>query len=148
MKVLTNHFLLKMIVIISDYFSSMMIAILFTFSELFNFKKKTVERKLISLLKNLFLINLSASYFLILSIISVIQISAFSKTLLSNFLKFLSLILTFSDFFDAVLISLLAFFVSQNMCLCCSKQLIKDSDICCFHLNEYQKCFCCESNKT
>ena len=140
-----------------------MIVILFTLSESLDSEKKSVERELVSFekimsfflsavlvfsVKNLFLTDLSAFYFSVFFVISVIQTSAFLKALLSDFLRSLSLILTSSNSLDVMLASLLVSLADQNMCLHYSKQLIEDSEIHCFCLNEYQKCFCCESNKT
>ena len=105
----------------TDCLSIMMIVILLTSPGSFDFKKKMIEKKLVSLLKNSFLINLSAFCLSIFSVILMIQISAFLKALLSDFLKSLSLISASSDLSDAVLAGLLISLVSQNMCLCCSK---------------------------
>src|SRR5436190_20230289 len=103
MKVQTDHLISKMITIIIEHFNFQMIAILFTLSESLDFKKRDIERKLIFfeeimssslftvfvfLMKNLFLTDLLAFYFLILSIILMIQFSAFLKALFSNFSKF------------------------------------------------------------
>ena len=152
MKVQTDYFVSETVVIITEHLSFQMIAAFFTLSESLDFKKKNVERELafsekimssflltvlVFLMKNSFLTDSSAFHRLIFSVISMIQISAFSKILLSDFLKFLFLISTLSSSFNAVLTDLLILLVDQNMCLHCSKQLIEDSEICCSHLNEY-----------
>ena len=99
MKVQTDHLISKMITIIIEHFNFQMIAILFTLSESLHFKKRDIERKLIFfeeimssslftvfvfLMKNLFLTDLLAFYFLILSIILMIQFSASLKVLFSD----------------------------------------------------------------
>ena len=162
MKVQTDHSISEMIAIMIEHFSFQMIMIFFTFSEFLDFKKKSIKRELMSSekimsfflltvlafsMKNLFLTDLLTFHFLIFSVILMIQTSVSSEILFSDSLKFLFLISAFLNFLNAVLTDLLTSLVDQNMCLCCSKQLIKDSEICCFCFNEYQKCFCCESNK-
>ena len=41
----------------------------------------------------------------------------------------------------------ISFLKRQSMCLCCSKQLAKNSLICCSHLNEFVKCCQCADEK-
>jgi len=74
--------------------------------------------------KILFLTDSLMFHSLIFSVISMIQTSVSSETLLSDSSEFLFLISAFSDFLNAVLTDLLTFLVNQNMCLCCSKWLI------------------------
>src|SRR5438034_10597107 len=99
----------------TEYFNVMIIMIFFILSKFLDFKKKAVEKKLISLLKNLFLIKSLIFAFSIFSIILMIQISVFLKTFFSDFSKFLFLILIFSDFFDVMSTDFLTFLISQNM---------------------------------
>ena len=138
------------------------IVIFFIFSEFLDFEKKSVKRELASfkeiinsflfavlifLMKNLFLTDSLVFYSSIFSVILMIQTSVSSEILFFDFSESLFLISAFLSFSDAVLTDFLIFLVDQNMCLHCSKQLIEDSEICCFCFNEYQKCFCYESNK-
>ena len=102
---------------------------------------------LVFLIKNSFLINLSIFYFSVFFVILIIQIFVSLKALFSDFLKFLFLISISLSFFDVISADFLVSLVDQNMCLHCSKQLIKDSEIHYFCFNKYQKCFYCKSNK-
>src|SRR5436190_4649461 len=99
----------------------MMIVISLTLSGSLDSEKRVIEKELVSSLKNLFLIDLLMSCFLIFSVILMIQISAFSETLLSDSSKFSFLISAFLNFLDAVSIDFLILLADQNMCLCCSK---------------------------
>src|SRR5436190_1723720 len=121
MKVQTDCLMSEMMRVQTDCFSIIVIVISFILSESLDFEKKVIERRLMSLLKNLFLINLSTFCLLIFSIILMIQISVFLKTLFSDSSKFLFLISAFLNFFDVMPADLLISLVSQNMCLCCSK---------------------------
>src|SRR5437762_2558117 len=129
--------------IMIECFNFQMIAALFIFSESLEFEKRNVEKKLVFSekimsfflfivfafsVKNLFLTDSSVFCLSVFSIILMIQISAFLKALLSDFLKFLSLISALLNSLSVVLTNLLISLVSQNMCLCCSKQLIEDSE--------------------
>src|SRR5213083_1781225 len=111
MKMQIDCFISEMIMIMIEHFSFQMIAIFFIFSEFLNFEKKNVERELafsekimsfflltISAfsMKNLFLTDSSAFYFLILSVILMIQFSAFLKALFSDFSKSVSSVLFFA----------------------------------------------------
>src|SRR5436190_11550167 len=100
MKVQTDYLISAMIAIMIEHSDFQMIMTLFISSEFLDSEKKNIERKLVFskeimsfflsavsvfLIKNLFLINLSVFCFLIFSVILMIQFSAFSKTLFSDF---------------------------------------------------------------
>ena len=137
MKIQADHFMSETMRVQTDHLNITVIAVSLIFSEFFDSEKRMIERRLASLLKNSFLTDSSVSYFLISSVILVIQISAFLKILFSDFLKSLFLISAFSDFFNAVSADLFVSLVNQNMCLCCSKQFIENFEIHCSHFNEY-----------
>ena len=91
------------------------------------------------LIKNLFLIDLSAFYFLIFSVISMIQFSASLEDLFSDFLKSASFIFLFIT--DLSVFAFLIFFlVNMLMCFQCSKILRFDALIQCIRSNKYVKC--------
>ena len=137
------------------------IMIFFTFSEFFDSEKKNVERELvfskkimsfflsaifIFLMKNLFLVNLSAFCFSVSSIILMIQFSVFLKVLFSDFLKFVfSIFLFVTDL--SVSVFLILFLVNMSMCFQCSKILRIDALIQCVRSNKYVKCICCSAEK-
>ena len=147
-KVQEDHLISVLMKVQTECSDAVMIIVFLIFSEFLDSEKKVIKRELVSLLKNLFLIELLISVFLIFFITLMIQISAFLKALFSDFSEFLFLISTFLNFLDVMLTDFLTFLADQNMCLCCSKQLVENFQIYCFWLNEYQKCFCYESNKT
>src|SRR5205809_7065710 len=110
MKVQTNHFISKIITIITEYSDFQMIAIFFIFFESLDFEKKNIKRELIFsekimsfflltvsvfLMKNLFLTDSSVFHFLISSVISVIQFSVFLEALFSDFSESASSVLSF-----------------------------------------------------
>ena len=102
----------EMVKVQTDHSDVTMIVISLTFSESLGFEKKMIERKLVLLLENLFLTDSSASHFLILSVILMIQTSASLRALLSDFLKSLSLISAFLNSFNVILTDLFTLLVS------------------------------------
>ena len=122
MKVQADHLMPKTVRVQTDCLDIMMIVILLILSESLDFEKRDIEKELafsekimnfflsaalVLLMKNLFLTNLLMFCLLIFSVILMIQTSVFLRTLFSDFLKFLFLILTFSSSLNAVLVSLL-----------------------------------------
>ena len=92
----------------------------------------------IFLMKNLFLVNLSAFCFSVSSIILMIQFSVFLKVLFSDFLKFVfSIFLFVTDL--SVSVFLILFLVNMSMCFQCSKILRIDALIQCIRNNKYVK---------
>ena len=111
-----------MIMIIIEHSDFQMIAIFFIFSESLDSEKKSIKKRLtfsekimsfflsavsVFLMKNLFLTDSSAFHFLIFSVTSMIQISAFLKTLLSDFLFIINL---------SVSVFLISLLVDTSMC--------------------------------
>ena len=130
MKMQTNHFVSKIITIMIECFDFQMIAIFFILSEFFDFEKKNVEKKLafsekimsflllivsVFLIKNLFLTDLLMFHFSNFSVILMIQSSAFSEALFSDFLKSASFILLFTADLSAS-VSLISLLAGMSMC--------------------------------
>src|SRR5947207_344251 len=133
MKMQTNHFISKMITVMTECFNFQMIAIFFTLSEFLDFKKRNIEKELIfsekimsffllivsvCSVKNSFLIDSSTFHFSILSVILMIQFSAFLKALFSDFSESASSVLLFTIDSSASA-SLILLLVSTSMCIQC-----------------------------